>query len=88
MGTWNYRFCRRKNENSEEYLYGIHEAYCNSDGSIWAITENAVSPFFSEYEVDDEAALNSMAKTLEWMKLALTKPMIDLDTFVYTKQEK
>jgi hypothetical protein len=85
VGHWNYRICRKKAENADVYNYGIHEAYYNKDGSIWAVTDNAVSVGFDEFEkADDVAAIESMTRTLEWMKLALNKSIIDLDIFVFT----
>jgi hypothetical protein len=88
--SWNYRLCRTKSQapGSEVYTYGIHEAYYNKDGSIWAITENAVSVGFDEFEPADMEAIESMRKTLGWMALALDKPIIDLSTFVFSPQDE
>lgn len=86
MGHWNYRLCRRKAPNAEIYTYGIHEAYYNADGTIWAITDDAVGAGFDEFEPDDANAIDCMRKTLKWMGEALNKPMIDLDTFTFAPQ--
>lgn len=86
MGHWNYRLCRRKAPNSEVYTYGIHEAYYNADGTIWAVTDNAVSVGFDEFEPSDAEAYGNMRKTLKWMMEAMDKPMIDLDTFQFSPQ--
>ncbi len=86
MGHWNYRLCRQKAPNAAVYTYGIHEAYYNPDGTIWAITEDAVSAGFDEFEPADAEAVESMKKTLGWMALALDKPMIDLETFQFAPQ--
>jgi hypothetical protein len=83
MGHWNYRLCRSKAPNAAVYTYGIHEAYYNSDGTIWAVTEDAVSVGFDEFEPTDNEAAENMKKTLRWMSEALDKPMLDLDNFVF-----
>ena len=43
---WNYRLCKEtiKTPSGEtEEVYSVREVYYNPDGSIWGITEDAVS---------------------------------------------
>ena len=71
--SWNYRVCKR-NYLSDEY-FTIHEVYYNDDGSIWAVTEEAVAAFGdSPKEIKD---------CLKKMQEALKKDVIDLDTLVF-----
>jgi len=79
--TWNYRVCKSvyKDDGYEEVNFEIHEAHYNPDGSIWAITKNAVS-------VHSET-LHGIEDVLSMMKDALQKDVIDLDTFVFAPQQ-
>jgi hypothetical protein len=79
--TWNYRVCKSiyKDDGYEEVNYEIHEAHYNPDGSIWAVTQNAVS-------VHGES-LEEIKIVLERMNAALEKPVIDLDDFVFSPQQ-
>jgi hypothetical protein len=93
MGHWNYRICRKKcqSEHREHpvYFYGIYEVYYNEDGSIWATTENPTSLGVDQYvELGDteQWALDEIKGGLDKMVIALTKPILDLDTIVFTPQ--
>jgi hypothetical protein len=80
---WNYRIVKQtycKGEESEETLYEMREAYYNKDGSIWAITENPVT-------ITSEEGVENIKQVLEWMSLALTKDVIDADTYVFSEPE-
>jgi lactam utilization protein B len=79
--TWNYRVCKSvyKDDGYEEVNYEIHEAYYNPDGSIWAVTENAVSVHGENPE--------EVKAVLEKMNAALEKEVLDLDTFVFAPQQ-
>ncbi len=69
--TWNHRVIRReyKSETYEETLYGIYEVFYNSDGSIFAYTENPANP---EAETPKD-----LKEILEWMLKSLDKPVLD-----------
>lgn len=83
MSHWNYRLCKttyNKGEEYEEVGYEIREAYYNKDGGIWAVTEEAKGVYSDE-------GIDGVKQVLEWMKLALDKDIIDLDTFVFAKAD-
>lgn len=77
MGGWNYRIIRKK--VGEAYQYGIHEAYCDINGKVWAITENPLDVVaFKEWAETDQDTPEAMIKqTLEWMMKACDKPILD-----------
>lgn len=77
--SWNYRLCKFTFVPDEEDIYEIREAYCNEDGSVWAVTENAVG-------VSGES-VESVRLFYERMALAFQKEVIDLDTFVFAKRD-
>lgn len=82
MSTWNYRLCKvtyNKGEESEEVSYEIREAYYNDDGSIWAVTDDAVGIYGDTPE--------TAKRTYVWVGLAYEKEIIDLDTFVFAKRD-
>lgn len=81
MSHWNYRLCKSTyhGDGYEEVTIDIREVYYNDDGSIWAVTENAVGIVG---ETVDE-----VKSALEKMNLALGKDIIDLDTIVYSKPD-
>ena len=78
---WNYRLCKQtyRSESFEEVAYEIREAYYNKDGGIWAVTENAARPFGE--------SPGELTTVLDRMKTALDKEIIDLDTFVFARQD-
>jgi len=76
--SWNYVICKVANFKGEEYeetVFEIREAYYNTDGSIWAVTEHPAS-FIS----DD---LAGVAKNIEWLRQSLDREVIDLDTYIF-----
>lgn len=82
MSNWNYRLCKvtfNKGEEFEEVSYEIREAYYNDDGSIWAVTDEAVGLYGDTPE--------TAKRTYEWFGLAFQKEVIDLDTFVFAKRD-
>jgi len=94
MGHWNYRICRKsvRSEHREHpiYFYGLYEVYYNSDGSIWAVTENPVGTGcdrFEELGDTEEWAIEEIRGALDKMLKATCNPIVDLDTIVYAPQE-
>jgi len=92
--SWNYRVCKAANkvpegkdpERYEGYAYGIHEAYYNERGEIWATTEKTMSikSFIMAWDcANEEEALASIKDQLEKMAMALEKPVVDLDTIIW-----
>lgn len=80
--NWNYRLCKvifDKGEESEEVSYEIREAYYNDDGSIWAVTDQAVGIYGDTVE--------TAKRSYEWVGLAYQKEVIDLDTYVFAKRD-
>jgi hypothetical protein len=80
--TWNYRICKetyRKGDPHEEVGFTIREVYYNKDGGIWAATEGSKGVYGDSAE--------DIRQGLEWMSLALSKDIIDMDTFVFAKPD-
>jgi hypothetical protein len=80
--TWNYRLCKQTYKNEvgyDEVFYEIREAYYNKAGEICAVTERAQSVYGE--------TIDGVKQCLEWMQVALQKDIIDLDTFVFAKQD-
>lgn len=68
---WNYRVVRKNGE------LGIHEAYYDENGRIWAITERAVSPFVYEGACE---TVENLRTVLRRMVGAIDKPVLDYDS--------
>lgn len=92
--TWNYRVCKetRKWETStqkgETVEYGIREAYYNSKGEVQFVTvePKAVITDLCPFTCEDEAeCLESLKSQMDMMTLALSKPILDLDTIVFAE---
>jgi hypothetical protein len=87
---WNYRLCKQTTKTSNTGVivsYGIHEVYYNEDGTIWGVTENPTTIGFDEFEIKDSGVVFEYASdTLKKIQLALTKPILDLDTIEYVEQ--
>lgn len=79
--TWNYRVCKTTytGEGFEEVNYEIHEAYYNKDGSIWAVTQNAVAAHAE--------SVQELKEVLSKMAEALNKPVIDLDDYTFAPRK-
>lgn len=74
MSYWNYRIGRQKYKDNvcEEYLFSIIEVYYNDDNTIRAWGSASIAHI--EESSDFHIILNNM-------KLALNKPILDLDNF-------
>lgn len=72
---WNYRVVKRTyhagDASREEDEYGVYEAYYREDGSIYALSEDPVSP---HGETMDE-----FRDSMEAYSAALEKPVLDYD---------
>lgn len=81
--SWNYRLCKSTYTDPKlgyvEYGYDIREVYYNSNGSIWAITENSVGPYGAD--------VTEVADVMDKMSMALTKAVIDLDTVSFSPRD-
>lgn len=68
---WNYRIVRKPCSFTGEHYYGIHECYYEDDGSKPGWTVEPV-------EVIGES-VDELRRTLEMMKEAFAKPVIEDD---------
>lgn len=94
---WNYRLCkntyRTSATNPEEITcvsYEIHETYYNNNGDIWAVNEEPVTvgAYIDLPSEETEAEkLIELGLTLDQMRVALHKGIIDLDTFEFANHD-
>lgn len=75
MSHWNHRVVRRTFDNGTTLL-GIHEAFCDKNGLVWAITTDPVSPMVEP----PEEGLDELKKVLGWMLKACDQPVLDFDS--------
>lgn len=98
MSHWNYRVCKEtrywefedKGQQSAA-THSIREAYYNKDGGIWAVTlePKPITAEISDFDLDTESeCIESMKSQMELMQLAYSKPVLDLDTFVFADMDK
>lgn len=90
--SWNYRICKetRKWETStmkgETVEYSIREAYYNGSGEVQAVTQEpkVLLADLCEFTCEDEAeCIASLSNQMDLMRLALSEPVLDLDTIVF-----
>lgn len=93
---WNYRLCKKTHRTAvkdpEEIIcvsYEIHEAFYNKDGGIWAVTEEPVTvgAYIELVEESEAEKLTELGLTLDQMRIALHKGIIDLDTFEFADHD-
>ena len=80
MSHWNYRVCKEtysKGTQDEEPGFTIREAYYNSNGEIWAVTEDGARSYGE--------SLEELEKAYKQMAEAFAAPVVDIDTIVYAK---
>ena len=75
MSHWNHRVVR-KTYPSGEVLLNIHEAFCDAEGRVWAITQDPTSPCVCE---SDEEDVDALKKVIGWMLKACDAPILDFD---------
>ncbi len=82
--SWNYRVCRETYKQGEGSWLSIREVYYNDDGSIWAISENAM-PVVSEIDedIDESTAFRELKADLQRQQECTKKPVLDLDAFEF-----
>ena len=82
MGHWNHRVVRRTYPDGTTTL-SIHEAFCDSDGLVWGITEDPVSPLavenFPRCPDDAREGIPELKEVLGWMLKACDTPILDYD---------
>lgn len=78
MGHWNHRVVKkiyrgvdRLGNRWEEIWYGIHEAYYDDQGLVFAITEEPVAIIGDNYK--------KLKETVEWVMNCVDKPILDYD---------
>lgn len=80
--SWNYCVTKQTHTFADGYketTYVIREAYYNSDGSIWAVTQKATWALGE--------TLDELRDDLEHMLSALEKPVLDYDTLVFAPRQ-
>lgn len=86
--TWSNRLCKRtvKTSHGTSILYGIHEAFYNSQKEICTVTTEPITIDVEQWdEATEEECVKSLKETIERIKHALDKPIIDLDNITYVK---
>lgn len=82
--NWDYRLvkelfvCIVGDKEVSKYELSIREAYYNKEGKVHSITENPVT-------VTSTEGMEDVESTLKLMISAASKPVIDLDTFVFAE---
>ena len=76
MSYWNYRVLAKKLDSEIEF--GLYEVYYDDDNNPISCTENACFPLAYD-ECGDY--IKSLKWTLNKMKIALKKPILDYDNF-------
>jgi hypothetical protein len=69
--NWNYRLIDLSHENGGEPWVELHEVFYEDDGSLMGYTDATPGS-------EDVATLR---QTLEWMLLALDKPVLSVNDF-------
>lgn len=73
---WNYRIVRRRipiqeSGNTRDKTFGIHEAYYDKNGKVWAITEEQMCP------VGDSR--RDLEMCFEQMRQAFKRPVLKFE---------
>jgi len=74
MAHWNHRVVRRTYPDGS-VLLGIHEAFCDSEGRVWGITEDPIAPLVEA----PEETVDDLKKVIGWMLNACDAPVLDYD---------
>lgn len=94
--TWNHRVCKSTasgqyahGETWESITYGIHEVYYNSNGDIYAITEEPTRILTDKYdeECTEADCIGALEDSLVRMQKCLSKPIIDLSTIKFAEPD-
>ena len=92
MSYWNFRVCKEK-YTSELDVDGlaslsVREVYYNQDGSIWAVSENAISSHAEiDADVNESDGLKELKADLQRMQECTKKPILNLDTIEFAEHE-
>lgn len=76
MSHWNHRVVRKTYPDGTVML-GIHEAFCDKAGLIWAVTTEPISPLVEE---NDGENIETLKEVLGWMLKACDAPILDFDS--------
>lgn len=71
---WNHRVVRKTYPDGQ-VMIGIHEAFYDDNGLVWAITEDAVSPSVDETNAGE--TVEDLKKVIGWMLQACDHPVLD-----------
>jgi hypothetical protein len=77
MSHWNYRVVRTRDIDSRGSIrYGIHEVFYGDDLDLVTVETMAPEAYDEGFEEDFDP-IEELRQTLEWMLLALDKPILD-----------
>jgi hypothetical protein len=57
-------------------MLGVHEAFCDAEGRVWAVTKDPKRPIIVE---SDDENIETLKEYLGWMLKACDQPVLDLD---------
>lgn len=85
---WNHRVCKEDKEGT--ILYNIREVFYNTDGTIYAISNDSSQPLVWTEEEDTEEGeiLSDLEEQIRWFLKAVSHPVIDLATVEYTDMDE
>ena len=83
---WNHRVCKETDEH-DNVFYSIREVYYNDKDEVTSVTSNieGIRMFVYDDPDDDSTPLESLEQTVKWMRKALSKPVLDIDTLEYAE---
>ena len=79
FGGWNYRMATKMNEDGKSRLFSIIEVYYDADGNPTAFVD-------TKNPLADWQYIEDLVGTVDLVKKALSKDVIDLDNFPNTWQ--
>ena len=77
MSHWDHRVVRKTYPDGTVML-SIHEAFCDTEGRVWAITQDPISPRVDA--TNNEETVEDLKKVIGWMLMACVKPILDADS--------
>ncbi len=77
IGMWNYRLVKTK--PGEYTRIGIHEVYYDKENKPCAFTAEPIE-LYTYLELESSKAVDELKETLEAMRLALDKSVLDAET--------
>lgn len=80
MSHWNHRVVRRTYPDGTVIL-GVHEAFCDSNGLVWGVTQDPVRPIVVDHGIDGipGETVDDLKQVINWMLNACDAPILDYD---------